>query len=806
MPSPETADSQSEALTASLTGEATLQKKRKRMEQDRVSKKWNEQFVPPTIRGCNCGLNSSCETVFNNIPYLNALCEDIKEKHKTKDGLTALVRRKNAWKALIILPGETPERLLYRSVMKKYQKDDGMDEDNLYCMRCAVEGHNFGKGCPHYEDAIEEEAIKPRTKGRIYHLPTSILHGVHQNPVVCEQTFRSTLGIKSKSTLTNLAKEIKEETTLGGGNSTGPGSGGHNRLSQELRDLVVKSVEELGFASSHYQSTEANNEKQFIIDGSYSIVDCYLRYFFKHEPESLDSMGGAGTTTMYIPGYTKDNELKPHGFVPPKVNYQAFCRVLNEYNFSFEKPRSDCCGKCDRLYLEIRQRSADARNARERPAERVGTRIRRHGSRNEGYDDVPPEVFRDEIEGRLEELREELKQHQDTAHATYQLRKRLIAESKQSEGKATVLQIDAAANPRCPYTRVGPSFYKRIYGLYCYIICDSLTGKNYYYMWDETISNKGADAIGSIIRYHIMTTMKARNSGTEKVRKVSIFSDGTAGQVWNYVNFKAFHEYVDPKSPWYSFDHIDVLRGPVGHTYMMCDTVGGLVQQAANRLLRQPGQHIYGAWEVDEDQSAAPLNFDYNSWEGLARKVDPEKLSVIRLGSKDFINIAKELEHRKSYAVTVKGKKDPAAGFADENWGISKTHHWKYFNGKYEGDENGFVGYVETTDCILDDQLVDQNNPKGVLVKLCPETWTSQKRSLTYVKDVILELLDTGSPVGYEKLKDLWDIFKYFPKEARDRTKYLIDTTRFKDAEDLYTQYPEQRPKPRKERPGVSGA
>jgi hypothetical protein len=325
-------------------------------------------------------------------------------------------------------------------------------------------------------------------------------------------------------------------------------------------------------------------------------------------------------------------------------------------------------------------------------------------------------------------------------------------------------------------------------------------------MWDETIANKGGDAIGSILHYHIRKTMKAAGSGTEKVRKVSIFSDGTAGQVWNHVNLKAFHEYIDPQSPWFSFDHIDVLRGPVGHTYMKCDTVGGLVQQAANRLLRQPGQHIYGAWAVDEDESAAGLAFNYNSWEGLARKVDPKNLSVIRLGSKDFINIGKVLEHRKSYTNLVKGKKDPDEGFADENWRISKAHHWKYVNGKYTGDDKSFVGYVETTNCILDDQLVDESKPKGVLVKLFPEKWKDEKRSSTYVKVVATELLDTGSPVGYDKLKDLWDVFRFFPKEARDRTKYLINTDEFKDADALYLRYPQQRPKPTNERRGVSGA
>ncbi|GMI34295.1 hypothetical protein TrRE_jg10804 [Triparma retinervis] len=127
------------------------------------------------------------------------------------------------------------------------------------------------------------------------------------------------MGVGSKNQITRLVDDIMAETTVGGGNSTGPGSGGHNRLSQELKDLIVGSVEDLGVASSHYQSVEANNEKMFTIDGQYSIFDCYLKYFLQHEQESLASMGGTEAACMYFPGYTKDDELKPDGFVPPKL-------------------------------------------------------------------------------------------------------------------------------------------------------------------------------------------------------------------------------------------------------------------------------------------------------------------------------------------------------------------------------------------------------------------------------------------------------------------------------------------------------
>ena len=128
---------------------------------------------------------------------------------------------------------------------------------------------------------------------------------------------------------------------------------------------------------------------------------------------------------------------------------------------------------------------------------------------------------------------------------------------------------------------------------------------------------------------------------------------------------------------------------------------------------------------------------------------------------------------------------------------VSRTHHWLYFNdkGRVTGDRDGAsLGYVETTDNILNDRLVNSQAGACDLVRLMPKTMKDNERSSKYVKAVVTKLLNKGHPLIYEKLKDLWEIYKHFTDEQKKDCDFLIDMSQYKNAEAFYTAYPTHKP------------
>ena len=77
------------------------------------------------------------------------------------------------------------------------------------------------------------------------------------------------------------------------------------------------------------------------------------------------------------------------------------------------------------------------------------------------------------------------------------------------------------------------------------------------------------------------------------------------------------------------------------------------------------------------------------------------------------------------------------------------------------------------------------------------------------VRNVRPAPLDEGSPIGFEKLKDLWGLFKNFANEARILTDYLVNTDGYGDgeADRFYQDHPQEKPRQQREqRGGVGGA
>jgi hypothetical protein len=104
------------------------------------------------------------------------------------------------------------------------------------------------------------------------------------------------------------------------------------------------------------------------------------------------------------------------------------------------------------------------------------------------------------------------------------------------------LQVDFAANPRCPYMELGQAFYNRILGISIFIVVSSLTKKTYVYMFDEKTAKKGSDEVISLMWLHISKFVPS------SVEELDIHCDGCAGQSWNNRLALFCEEIVDPRS------------------------------------------------------------------------------------------------------------------------------------------------------------------------------------------------------------------------------------------------------------------
>jgi hypothetical protein len=106
-----------------------------------------------------------------------------------------------------------------------------------------------------------------------------------------------------------------------------------------------------------------------------------------------------------------------------------------------------------------------------------------------------------------------------------------------------------------------------------------------YFVWDETVAQKGADEVISVVHRHI------REQLTEEagVEHLIIHFDGCYGQANNSPFLSFCAELLDETSPFHvsGLLRITLKRNPVGHTFCECDTAHAEVQKRAKALKGQ---------------------------------------------------------------------------------------------------------------------------------------------------------------------------------------------------------------------------
>ncbi|GMH50975.1 hypothetical protein TrRE_jg7624, partial [Triparma retinervis] len=235
------------------------------------------------------------------------------------------------------------------------------------------------------------------------------------------------MGIKSASAMKTLLASLRDDCDISTPDTQSPGSGGHNKIVKEVEARVIASIKELGVANSHYKSTDSDDINSYFVDGAHNKVQCYVNYISKYEEDTWSSL------------------------VPDSVIYGRFCKIVSNYHIRFEKRRVDVCSDCAKLGGMI----ADARRMKSTaPNPRRTQRPRSIGNRHDGFEPVPAGASKDEYQDIIDEAGKQLKAHQEEASATFTLRAKQIAKAKEDGSTSEVLQIDFAANLRCPYSEI----------------------------------------------------------------------------------------------------------------------------------------------------------------------------------------------------------------------------------------------------------------------------------------------------------------------------------------------------------------
>ena len=228
--------------------------------------------------------------------------------------------------------------------------------------------------------------------------------------------------------------------------------------------------------------------------------------------------------------------------------------------------------------------------------------------------------------------------------------------------------MDAGSGLKTPFCRVGFAYFSRVLVTNIYHIVDhGTTDKQPYhsYLWNDTSGGKGPDEMCSIF----LDFIKRNRTGA---KRLVAECDGCGGQIFNKIFFALCSALVDPTSDLCRqlgaepgrpvFERIDILRGEVGHTFMSCDRVHGVVRRRCKKE-----QHVASIEEYAD----------------IVRQCDQGryKVTLIEPGDGIFVDIKGYLEQSFKLGGGAKDlNDDPIA---------TRTRHWVNFGaGPSGGDDS----------------------------------------------------------------------------------------------------------------------
>jgi hypothetical protein len=235
-------------------------------------------------------------------------------------------------------------------------------------------------------------------------------------------------------------------------------------------------------------------------------------------------------------------------YVNSRVKYGTYLHVFNtEFNIGFGYPRCDTCSTCDAYLARMKDINEQLKSATSAA---------------------------DKID--VDKLKKKLKMEQDLHKRkaeTFYERKRSARQLAQSDKSVFAFAMDYSKNVHAPNLSTNDVYYKRQLSVYLFNIHVLSTKASYFYSYDETVANKGADEVVSILDHFIANNVPA------DVKQLEIFCDSCPGQNKNYTVFRYLHHIVATIK---RFECVKVTFPIRGHSYMECDKNMALINQKAH--------------------------------------------------------------------------------------------------------------------------------------------------------------------------------------------------------------------------------
>lgn len=217
----------------------------------------------------------------------------------------------------------------------------------------------------------------------------------------------------------------------------------------------------------------------------------------------------------------------------PIVKLSYYRNIFNtEFNLRFHKPHSDTCSKCDNLNNIIKNSHNDT---------------------------------------SVHTAKVALELHQRKAQKASEMKK-LDVENNKESADTVVICFDLQQTLPTPLLTTSKVFYMRQLWTYNFGIHNLVTGEAHMYTWDETVSGRGSQEIGSCLMHFF-------KSLPSSVTKIIAYSDSCGGQNKNKNICKLFMFLVKATN----LEEIQHKFLEPGHTYMECDRDFAIIEKSKKK-------------------------------------------------------------------------------------------------------------------------------------------------------------------------------------------------------------------------------
>ena len=457
---------------------------------------------------------------------------------------------------------------------------------------------------------------------------------------VCVKTFRGLFNI-GETKLKTLRKKIKEGRSC----VAFPKKSGKKPMDSIIEKKLIAVLETEPRETSHYALQDRDNSRRYYFSGELSLFHFWKVYLRNSGKINDEAFLAQAESKNFYPGYHKITQVtrKPEYSIEepqlkPSVSYEYARRLWSDYDIKFEARKCDICQTCFRLRSDVQA--------------------------------IPPNN-----PVQVNVANKALFDHQKSAALCVWVRREWRRCTLTHMFRREHLQVDFAANPRCPYMDLNQAFYSRILGVSVFVVCSALVNETFVYYFDETTAKKGSDEVVSLMHYHVEHHIPT------DIKELDVHCDGCAGQSWNNHLALFFEELIDPLSdimPTHSLGRIDLYRGISGHTYMQPDTEGGRIQREAKKVLLMRGGGFVHTMRKDPTQDP-PYTV---AWVDLADNVD--NINPVTPGIEHFHEWSKFLlppeKKGTSILYCVPTPKHCFRGphSVDNSWRITRSHHLNF--------------------------------------------------------------------------------------------------------------------------------